>query len=99
MTASKPTPPSGESVSDEQLPDDFQDALTDEVVTCRHLLRETVKPEQDPAYALLCVKEARARLRQLEQCGDRLSINQPFNHSTSGINSDSAEGGRSNSDT
>jgi len=99
MTASDHTPPSGVSVSDEQLPDSFEDALTDEVITCRYLLRETVKPQQDPEYALLCVKEAKARLRQLEQWGDRLVNNQSINDSAVGINSDAAEGGRSNSDT
>jgi len=99
MNASKPTPPSGESVSDEQLPDDFEDAMTDEVITCRHLLRQCVKPDTDPEHVLLCFKEARARLQQIEQWGDRVIGNDSINHSAVEVNSESAEGGCSNSET
>lgn len=64
MTANKPTPPNGESVSDGH---DLEDVLADEVIECRHLLRQTVQPDADPQEIELCVKEAKARLDHLER--------------------------------
>lgn len=74
MTASKPTPPSGESVSEEPLPDDFEQLLVDEVNVCRRLLNDTVRQGESLQSVLVRVREAKARLEVLErEADDRVS--------------------------
>jgi len=95
MTASKPTPPSGESVSDEQLPDDLE-LLVDEVNVCRRLLNDTLRQNVGKQYVAVRIREVRARMAYLER---HLLVTQSINNSAVEVNSDAAEGGRSNSDT
>jgi len=74
MNASKSTPPSGESVSDEPLPDDFEQLLVDEVNVCRRLLNDTVRQGVALESVLVRVREAKARLEVLErEANDRVN--------------------------
>jgi len=68
MTANDDTPRIGESVSDaSDSSRDVDDLLSHEVIKCRQLLRETVRPEADLRDVEVRVKEARARLEYLER--------------------------------
>jgi len=96
MNASKPTPSSGESVSDEQLPDDFEQLLVEEADVCRRLLNDTLRPDVGLRTVAVRIRETRARLTHLER---QLPVTQSLNQSAAGLNPDAAEGGRSNSDT
>jgi len=96
MNASKSTPPSGESVSDEQLPDDFEQLLVEEADVCRRLLNDTLRQNVGLRTVAVRIRETRARLAHLER---QLPVTQSLNQSAAGLNPDAAEGGRSNSET
>ena len=74
MTANDDTPRIGESVSDaSDSSRDVDDLLSTEVIECRQLLREIVRPEADLRDAEVRVKEARARLEYVERQVEKMS--------------------------
>jgi hypothetical protein len=67
MTASNCTPPNGESVSDAELPDDFEQLLIEEVDECRRLLNDTLRPGVSRRDVAVRISEVKSRLSHIDR--------------------------------